>query len=359
MRADWPVIGRGEELTTIRSALSRGVGTVVVGEPGGGKTMLLRELKRLLDADGHHAHLALATAVGQFPVSSVDEFGVSVAGVLASAPATKTVTPQVLIVDDAHLLDAESAAALWRLAATRRAAVVAAVRAGEPVPVDIDRLWTSGECDRVELEPFGEGDVRVLLELVLGGDVEDRVARLLVTRSGGNALLLRELVRSGVGSGALTRRHEVWSLVADLPLGAGVRHLIQGMLAGLSEDELLAAQLFALAEPLPLAVGDVLVDASVLESLEAQGVVVVQDIMDGPVLTLGHPLYGEVLRAEIAPLRLRRLRLELAQAVDSSPNTRPWDTVRATLWRVEAGAFVDAGALLDAARLARTFSGAV
>ena len=341
MSVAWPVIGRGPELATIISAVRRGTGCLVVGEPGVGKTIVLRELCRQLAAEGRSAQLVLVTAVAQFPLHGVD-----------AVPADEQA---VLVIDDAHLLDAASAAQVWRLAAAGTA-VVAAVRAGAPVPGDIERLWRTDRCTRLEVGPFAQADVLALLETVLGDDVEDRVTRLLTRRTGGNALLLRELVRSAVDSGALVRRHGVWSLAGELPLGSGVRELIRGGLAGLNEAELRVAQLLSVGEPVTLDVADVLVGRPMLEVLEEKRVVALQEAVDGPAVTLGHPLYGEVLRADIPALRLRRLRLELAQAITAVPAVHPRDVVRAALWRVEAGEPVDAATLLAAAGQARAFS---
>jgi DNA-binding CsgD family transcriptional regulator len=341
MGAGWPVIGRGDELAAITAAAAQGTGCLLVGEPGVGKTMVLRELRRRLAAAGRGAHLMLVTAAAQFPMQGFE--------------ALRADEPAVLLIDDAHLLDAASAAQVWHRAEAG-AAVVAAVRSAAPVPADIERLWRSDRCIRLELAPFDQAGVQSLLEAVLGGDVEDRVARLLYRRTGGNALLLRELVRSGVDSGALVRRHEVWSLAGELPLGSGVRELIRGGLAELDQAELRVAQLLAVGEPVTLAVADLLVGRPVLEALEDRRVVALQETVDGPVVTLGHPLYGEVLRAEIPALRLRRLRLELAGAIGRAPAAGPRDAVRAALWRVEAGECGDAAALLSAAGLARPFS---
>jgi len=341
MSMEWPVIGRGDELATIIAAVRHEVGCLVAGEPGVGKTIVLRELRRRLAAEGRSAHLVLVTAVARFPLHGVD--------------AVRTDEQAVLVIDDAHLLDAASAAQVWHLAATG-ATVVAAVRAGAPLPADLERLWRADRCTRLELGPFDQAGVQALLETVLGDDVEDRVTRLLMRRTGGNALLLRELVRSAVEAGALVRRHGVWSLAGELPLGAGVRELIRGGLAGLNEAELRVAQLLAVGEPVPLAVADVLVGRLALEALEDRRVVALQEAVDGPVVTLGHPLYGEVLRADIPALRLRRLHLELAQAIESVPPVRTRDIVRAALWRLEAGEQADAASLLAAAGLARAFS---
>ena len=343
MRVDWPVVGRDDELAAISAGLRHGVGCVIVGEPGVGKTIVLRELRRRLAAAGRDSQLVLAATAAE---SSMPETG----------PAAGD-EPAVLLIDDAHLLDPAAAAMVGHQAMNGIVLIVAAMRAGAPVPVDIERLWRADLCGRLDLQPFDQADVQALLEAVLGGDVEDRVARLLFKRAGGNALLLRELTRSGVESGALVRRHEVWSLAGELALGSGVQELIRGGLAGLGEAESRTAHLLAVGEPVPLGVADTLVGRPMLEELEGKRIISLQETADGPVVTLGHPLYGEVLRADIPALRLRRLRLELARAIGGMPSAKPRDVVRAALWRVEAGEPGDAAALLAAAHSARAFSG--
>jgi hypothetical protein len=124
--ADWPVIGRVDELATIIAASRQGTGCLLVGEPGVGKTIVLRELRRRLAAEGRGAPLVLVTAAAQFPLRG---FGTARADEAA-----------VLLIDDAHLLDAASAAEVWHRAEAG-APVVATVRAGAPVPDGIDRLW--------------------------------------------------------------------------------------------------------------------------------------------------------------------------------------------------------------------------
>lgn len=348
MQVDLSVVGRDDELAAISAGLRRGVGCVVVGEPGVGKTIVLRELRRRLGAEGRDSQLVLATTAAQssVPPSPVPETGAAAGD-----------EPAVLLIDDAHLLDPAAAAQVGHQAMNGAVLVVAAMRAGAPVPVDIERLWRADLCGRLDLQPFDQADVQALLEAVLGGDVEDRVARLLFRRAGGNALLLRELTRSGVESGAIARRHEVWSLTGELALGSGVQELIRGGLAGLGEAQAHAAHLLAVGEPVPLGAADTLVGRPMLEELEYKRIISLQETADGPVVTLGHPLYGEVLRADIPALRLRRLRLDLARAIGDLPGARPRDVVRAALWRVEAGEPGDAAALLAAANRARAFSG--
>jgi DNA-binding CsgD family transcriptional regulator len=340
------MIGRGHELATIVGSLERRTGTVVVGEAGVGKTMLVREVQRHVDASGGRSDLVLCSRWSEFPLQPFAD--------PADGPGATAAT--VLVVDDAHLLDDESADLLWRLAGTGRALVVATVRAGGQVPERVARLWADGACDRLDLAPLGEHDVRALLEVVLGGDVEDRLPRLLANRAAGNALLLRELVRSALASGAIIRSHELWRLDGELPVGAGVAELIRAGLTDFDADEMQAVELLAIAEPLQLDIAQIEISAPVIDSLERRRIVALQQTVDGPVLTLGHPLYGEVIRAGIAPYRLRRLRLALIDAIHRAPSPGPREVLRSALWRVELGEAAGPDELLATARLARSFS---
>ena len=48
MLVDWPLMGRDRELAEILEGVERGVGVLVVGAPGSGKTTLVREVRRRL-----------------------------------------------------------------------------------------------------------------------------------------------------------------------------------------------------------------------------------------------------------------------------------------------------------------------
>ena len=96
------MVGRGEELTAILSRLRRGVGTVVVGEAGLGKSVLAREVRRQLDAGGLRTQLVLCSRGSDFPLQMVTE-------------AVASGNLELLVVDDAHLLDEDSAELLWQI----------------------------------------------------------------------------------------------------------------------------------------------------------------------------------------------------------------------------------------------------
>src|SRR5487761_2574078 len=120
------MVGREAELTTIMNGLGRGLGTVVVGEAGLGKSVLVAEVQRRLRAEGRRTQLVLCSGRPDFPLHSVvDDAG--------------NVSLDALVVDDAHLLDDDSADVLWRMARQSNVRVVAPVRSNEPVPDRVTR----------------------------------------------------------------------------------------------------------------------------------------------------------------------------------------------------------------------------
>ncbi|MEP6559600.1 MAG: LuxR C-terminal-related transcriptional regulator [Nakamurella sp.] len=315
-----------------------------MGEAGRGKSMLVRHITAELSAEGWRTSLILCSG------------GADLAPDIVSGTVTGP-GRALLVVDDAHLLDGDSAETLWRVAGSDAACVIATIRAGERVPDRVARLWTGGSCERMDLSPLTAADIHLLLEQVLGGDVEDRLPRQLSQRAGGNALLVRELIRGCLEAGSLVHSHHLWRLSGELPVGNGVADLIRVALADLTEQELTASQLLALGEPMQLRLADALIDGALLEALDSKRVALVQDSVDGPVLTLAHPLYGEVIRADLSPIRSRRLRLQLIRAVDHTSYACDRDVLRSATWRLELREPIGADELLHAARLARSIAG--
>jgi DNA-binding CsgD family transcriptional regulator len=342
----WPFVGRERELDTIGRALDAGESVVVVGAAGAGKTALLREVARQVEEAGAPCGLVVCTATSELPLP------------VFTAPSTtgRARREGVSIVDDAHLLDEGSAEVLWRLA-TEADRTVIAVRSGERLPERVARLVADGSCTRVDLSPLTRPEVHALLERALGGDVEDRLTHTLLRRAQGNLLLLRELVRGGVESGAVAHRHGIWGLDGELPVAAGVADVVRAALVGLDEPDRAAAELIAVGEPLAIDVAEAVIGTARLEAVEATGIVTLVDTVHGPAVTVGHPLFGDVLRLELGGLRRRRYWRGLVDGASRVGSTDPYDRLRALLWRLELGDLTDPQELLDAALLARPFGG--
>jgi AAA domain len=138
--ASWPLVGRDAELAVSARALRDRGGAVVAGAAGVGKTRLLREAETRARREG----------------AQVERIAASRAAASVLLGAFAHLRPDR--VDDAHTLDAASAALVHQLAAEElrtdgRISVLVAVRPREPTPDAIVALWKDDLCERVELAP--------------------------------------------------------------------------------------------------------------------------------------------------------------------------------------------------------------
>ncbi|MGH8959922.1 MAG: LuxR C-terminal-related transcriptional regulator [Jatrophihabitantaceae bacterium] len=361
----WPFVGRAGELARIDSLITSGVGALILGEPGVGKTALARCAQERVGSAvpvgrviGHavsngaplEAFGGVLTARDTSILSPV-EVARRVADAFERAPGTRV----LFVVDDAQLLDERSAQVLLQLAADNTATVLATARDLE-LPTAVERLWCDGWCERIELGGLADDEVLELVETVLGAPVESAAARAFASRAQGNPLLLRELISAALDAATLVWRGTAWTLAGEPPISSGIRDLVTSRLAALPETQRSALETVAAGEPLAVAIAVELIGEAVLDDLDADRLISVRTGLAGPEVSSAHPLHGEVLRADIPPLRLRRLRLSMASKLEALAHPSPHDLVRAALWRLESGQSEDPERLLAAARAARSLS---
>lgn len=363
MRAEWPLVGRRRELARLDEALD-GPGLVVAGDAGVGKSRLVREA--LLRAEQHGDATVLVVASGslaRLPFGAVahllpaevpreTELGNVLRRCADALLAAAAGDRLVIGVDDAHLLDAPSAALLHHVAAHGGATVIAAVRSGEPAPDSITALWTSGLLPRIDLVPLTREDADALAAAALGGLVDGITRRTLWRATRGNPLLLHELVRSCLDSGMLRPCDGVWHLDARFAELPRLGDLVDARLGHLGDAERAALELVAAAEPLEAALAEAVVAPGALAAVERRGLVAADRSGRRARLRLVHPLYGEVLRARTPVLRCRDLHRDLAAALAASGARRREDLLRLASWRLEAGIAEDPDLLVAGAERA-------
>jgi DNA-binding CsgD family transcriptional regulator len=274
------LVGRTDELALIDAALAeldlgRSAAVALVGEPGIGKTRLLRELAGRAEAVGHlvlsgsASELELNLPFSVF-VDALDEYigsldpkrlavlgddvQAELAHVFASvaAPAVeRTVAlpheryrshravrallvqlaarkPLVLILDDFHWADAASGELLGALLRRPPAAAVLIVLAVRPhqlperLVAAFERAQREDGLTRIEIEPFSLGEVREFLDQVVG--TTDVAA--LYEESGGNPFYLQQLAR------ATGRAAKSAPVVAEMSLAIGVPPAVAAAMTG-------------------------------------------------------------------------------------------------------------------------------
>jgi DNA-binding CsgD family transcriptional regulator/tetratricopeptide (TPR) repeat protein len=325
---------------------------VIAGGVGVGKTWLARSILDELATAGHAVErLAGTRAVAGIPFGAVTPLlpatipsgrrGSEVLDLMTAILGDVTSRARegrlVVGLDDAHCLDGASAAVILQLALTDDAFLVVTTRTGEPAPDAIQVLWKDGLAERLELQPLSHGEVRELLETVLGGPVEEPCSVELARISSGNALFLRELIRAAVDDGSLVVDHGSWRLRRRPSPPAHLVELIERRMDGLPVATRNVVDLVAAGEPLSLATLERLTEPSALADADRSGIIAAGTVGRRSQVRLDHPLYGEVLRTHQSPSAWRRLCRTLAEDLAATGLRRADDVVRFVTWRLDAG----------------------
>ncbi|AGL14781.1 LuxR family transcriptional regulator [Actinoplanes sp. N902-109] len=364
----WGFVGRADELARLRMVAASPVerGLILSGAAGIGKSRLLHEAVAGLPAGRWAVYRASATiASSGLPFGGLVQIlpadppgGLSPTGMLRWAVdgllQDAAGRPVVLAVDDAHLLDAPSAA-LVHLLVREGATLLGTLQAAEPVPVPISALWTEGLVAHAELAPLPDKDSRALLTALVGGPVEAGSAGRLGRLGGGNPLLLRELVMAAVGGGELELTYGFWRWTGRLALAPSLAELVDARIGGLTPGVRDVLELVAFGEPIGLSLVLRGADPADVEAAEERGLIrVIGDVRRHDV-RLAHPLYGEVVRRTCPVTRARRLQATLATLIADSGSRRRNDLLRVAVLRLHSGTTQDGALLLDAA--AQAFGG--
>jgi len=368
--AEWPLVGRTGELWRLHELLTdlQHRGVIIAGPSGVGKTRLAHEVLNRAEERGlatlrvtatrTAAALPLGALAALLPAAHHGETGGvddradllrrSAAALMDRAGGQRL----VLLVDDVQFLDDISAMLIQQLATANAAFLLATLRTGEAVPEPIVALWKDGVADRLELDGLDVVAVEELLETVLGGPVDRATVAQLAVRCQGNVLFLRELVLGARHDGTLHDAGGIWRLVGPARPSSRLVELVECRLGRLEPEERRLLELIAYGEPLGPAELHALTDPAVLQGLERKGLLVSRTEGHRVQARLAHPVYGDVVRTWVSPLRLPEIAGALAQAVEATGARRREDTLRVATWRLESGG-ARADLMLAAATTAR------
>jgi DNA-binding NarL/FixJ family response regulator len=357
-------VGREAELQLIRDAMRSGVGIVLAGGPGVGKTRLATEALNSADPRRYVNLWVTATSeTTSIPLGALApllpfELGVTGNPVTLLRAGTDALLERcgsrslVLGVDDAHLLDEISATLVHHLVQTRKAFVLISLLSRQSVPDPIRALWKNELAGRIEVDPPSLATVTEVLVAALDGQVDTATARRLWRTVRGNMALLRELVEAGVDSGALTEIAGVWRWDGPWVLTPRLIAAVCDRIGHLSRQEQDVLEILAYGEPIGADLLTRLVDRRAVEAVESRDLLSVRHDGRRVEIRLGQPLYGEVMRAGCSPRRAAQWRRKLADAVESAGARRPGDWMSIATWRLDATGEVGSDVLVAAARSA-------
>jgi DNA-binding CsgD family transcriptional regulator len=335
-------------------------GIVVAGEAGVGKTRLALEALDQADPRRFAIKGAVATrATRSIPLGALAQLlpaDLPTANLLRAAmEALVGVGDErrlVLAIDDAQLLDDVSAALLHQVVRSGAAFVQLTLRSGERAPDPITALWKERILERLDLLPLSPLEVEQVLIAALGGQVDSTTTARLWRATGGNALLLRELVAAGLDQGALTDPDGVWRWQGPWTMAPRLMELISARLERLDEDELHVLELLAYGDPLGLDLLASLAPLRAIEALEAHGLLSVEQNRRRTQARPAHPLYAEALRRRSPSLRARARQGELAEATLRFGARRRQDELQLAIWQMAIGGEAEPRRLVSAARQA-------
>lgn len=189
------LIGRDEPLRRLRDVLERDGTAVVTGEPGIGKTTLLRAAAA---ATGRRAYegggLAILAWQPYLALERATNLALEGDADWVADAVERIVGPDVLLVDDLQSVDAGTVAVLGRLVG--RIAILAATRIDDDVGRAAADALTDAGAERLDLTPLPP-DAALALVDGLGRDVPDARRQRIVERAAGNPLLLEQLTLGG------------------------------------------------------------------------------------------------------------------------------------------------------------------
>ena len=327
--------------------------------------LILRPIWHLAEGLHPRQNTALLAAFGLLQETAPEAFPVGLAALELIGDAAET-SPILIIVDDAHWLDAPSAAALTFVArrlGSEQAAMLVAVRDGHPSPFD------DGGLPELRLAALDEDAAEALLEAAAQG-LSPMLRERILTAAEGNPLALTELPVT-----LRSHRLNIGTQPDRLPLSTRLEQAFAARLSGLpvatvtlmlaasaADDEVVSGEVLAAAS---LMAGTLLTADDFAPAIAA-GLVEIE----AEKLRFRHPLVRSAVYQSAPWARRQAVHAALAQVLVAQPDrqvwhqaagaTRPGDQVAAALEAAatraeQRGAVTTAiGAMRRAAELSTT-----
>ena len=331
-------IGRDHELSVAVDALTHSSGVLLTGAPGVGKTHLARRIAAWYASTNPAVPLVYESAAdGLMPRRSGN-------GALGD------VIERVIVLEGAHLLDADDLAALARACRNGSTQLVATAHTTPPA---LGHLVRDGVLAHRTIPTFDAGEVAELVRALLGGIIATEVIWFVWQTSAGNARHAIDLVESAVADGDLARRDGTWLFVRPPRPSSRILDLVATELQGLSTDERDLIDIVALGGPVPLETVLATSNSDALDAQVAAGRLVtgIDETESRPFVATRHPRFGDIAAMLVPPARRRHL-FERVLGSDRLPDGPPAHVVSTVRWALSSATPIDACELLRAGRIA-------
>jgi len=254
----WSIIARPSLESAVVDGLGAiGAAVVVEGESGVGKSTLAAQAGASLSRSV--TRIVAMPELTALPLAALaplmrDAGALDAADRFAAAGETLATLRHdaVLVVDDAMHLDDLSAAAVYQACRIDGLRVLLTCRSGSTLPAALGRLQHEGVASTVVIDPFAPDETEHLLTAVLGGEPDPGTLARLQALSGGNPMLLRELLTAADHDGSITM-HDGFASVATEAVPRRIDDLVADRVARLDDGIRRVLVLLAHTGPLPSA----------------------------------------------------------------------------------------------------------
>jgi DNA-binding CsgD family transcriptional regulator len=358
-------IGRETERDRVLRSLEHGRfdGVLLTGPTGVGRTHLLRRCANDLRARGWATltvtgsaadpAAALAPFAPVLNATDAEDAVTRLSAVVETVSELATGPRGVLAVDDVHLLDRTSAAALQLLADTSEVRLLMTAPTHATLPDPVQRLRTSARTDLVELAPLTRPHIEHIIDEFLDGPVATMTRAAFWQLSKGSPLVLHEALQGARDEDLLERQRGVWFHTAPLTRSSRIVDLALRELAPLDDAERRALEVVAMGQPLELGFLEQLAPLDAVTRLEERGDIAIEASGDRITVQARHDWIRDVLVESLGRARRRRIARDLARTLRRTELRRHHDLPRAVAWEIEAGARVSNSDLIEAARRCR------
>ena len=342
------LVGRSNELRRARFLLDEHGVVVLIGGSGVGKTALCDSLAEEWSSRGGRVDELRGTqGLQKIPFGALTaglrvEAGSSDAETLSTVVSllTREKGHPLIVVDDAHLLDAESAGLVAGLAQSTDVDLLLSVTSGEVVSADITSVWARWPDCLLEVEPLDREGVAALLAQLLDRSPSIEEIDEIAAISLGYPLYVTAIAHEILDSGANTVRSLLESDSFRLT------RLMERRLARLEREERRLFDIVAFAEstsPQIALAGD---DSVILERLVEADLVKAT----GSRVQVSHPLLGSVSRGTLTSEAKRQCARRLLAGI--ADDTEPGDVAAVVRKAIDVGVRPEVEQLRVAAHVA-------
>ncbi|MHA7282229.1 helix-turn-helix transcriptional regulator [Arthrobacter sp. TMS2-4] len=242
-----------------------GVGAVLLGEEGSGKTALLRAVAHRASRTHHVVRIwaskrasaepyrAIAFLLAELESGDTQHPLTIIQGVRALLEEQSGGRPVLLAIDNAAHLDTESATVISRLVIAGTASVLIAAESLRTMNTSFSDLWRDGDLECFDLPRLTRQQVRTIVEAALGAPVSPDAVEALERSSEGNARHLASALEDLTHRGIALRGGACVAVSDRISVPFTVRDKARSTLAALHECERRMVRALALAGSLPAA----------------------------------------------------------------------------------------------------------